>query len=80
MAGEKVGKLALLWRGDRQARSEATTHNNRFSGVFQALATRGIEAEPARIPSPPRPAPTSLPDDACAGPGGVAGGLADAGC
>jgi hypothetical protein len=47
MAREKVGKLALLWRGDRQARSAATPHNNRFSGVFQALATRGIEAEPA---------------------------------
>ena len=47
MTGEKTGKLALLWRGDRQARSEATPHNNRFSGVFQALTTLGIHAEPA---------------------------------
>jgi hypothetical protein len=47
MAGEKMGKLALLWRGDRQARSEAMPHNNRFAGVFQALATLGIHAEPA---------------------------------
>ena len=47
MAGETVGKLALLWRGDRQARSEATAHNNRFAGVFEALAALGIHAEPA---------------------------------
>jgi hypothetical protein len=47
MAGQKVGKLALLWRGDRQAQREATPHNNRFSGVFEALAARDIHAEPA---------------------------------
>ena len=47
MAGEKVGKLALLWRGDRQARSEATAHNNRFAGVFKTLAALGIHTEPA---------------------------------
>src|SRR3954447_19454527 len=47
MTAEKVGRLALLWRGDRQARSEATPHNNRFAGVFEALATLGIDAEPA---------------------------------
>jgi hypothetical protein len=42
-----AGKIALLWRGDRQARSEATPHNNRFSDVFAALAALGIDAEPA---------------------------------
>jgi hypothetical protein len=47
MTAEKVGNVALLWRGDRQARREATLHNNRFSGVFRALATLGIAAEPA---------------------------------
>jgi hypothetical protein len=47
MAGEKVGKLGLLWRGDRQARIGATPHNNRFAGVFEALAALGIHAEPA---------------------------------
>jgi hypothetical protein len=40
-------KLALLWRGDRQARREATADNNRFSGVFKALTALGIHAEPA---------------------------------
>jgi len=29
----KVGKLALLWRGDRRARSEATAHHNRWRGA-----------------------------------------------
>jgi hypothetical protein len=43
----KVGKLALLWRGDRQARGEATARNNRLNQVFEALAALGIRAEPA---------------------------------
>jgi hypothetical protein len=42
-----AGNVALLWRGDRQARSEATPNNNRFSGVFAALAALGVHAEPA---------------------------------
>jgi hypothetical protein len=42
-----MGKLALLWRGDRQARNDATPRNNRFVRVFEALAERGIHAEPA---------------------------------
>jgi hypothetical protein len=42
-----IGKLALLWRGDREARREATAHNNRFTRVFEALAALGIDAEPA---------------------------------
>jgi hypothetical protein len=46
IAGE-TGKLALLWRGDRQARSEATAQNNRLNRVFEALAALGIQAEPA---------------------------------
>jgi len=39
--------LALLWRGDREARREAAPDNNRLSSVFEALAALGIHAEPA---------------------------------
>ncbi|MBN9560523.1 MAG: Cj0069 family protein [Alphaproteobacteria bacterium] len=44
---DDVGKLALLWHGNRQARGEATPCNNRFSSVFEELARLGIHAEPA---------------------------------
>src|SRR3984957_4666828 len=47
MTAEKSSKIALLWRGDRQARGEATAQNNRYIRVFEALAALGIEAEPA---------------------------------
>jgi hypothetical protein len=47
MTESKTGKLALLWRGDGQARREATAHNNRFYRVFEALVALGIDAEPA---------------------------------
>jgi len=47
MTEGKVGRLALLWRGDRQARSEATAQGSRFNRVFEALASLGIQAEPA---------------------------------
>jgi len=36
-----------LWRGDREARRNATPHNNRFSRVFEALTALRIQAEPA---------------------------------
>ena len=42
-----MGRLAVLWRGDREARRDATPHNNRLSRVFEALAAVGIQAEPA---------------------------------
>ena len=44
---ETVGRLALLWRGDREARANATTENNRYNRIFDELAARGIQAEPA---------------------------------
>jgi hypothetical protein len=44
---EKPARLALLWRGDREARREATPDNNRLRRVFEALAALGIHAEPA---------------------------------
>src|ERR1700759_4563329 len=47
MAASTMGKLALLWRGDSQARREATPSNNRFYRVFEELAALGIDAEPA---------------------------------
>jgi hypothetical protein len=41
------GKVAVLWRGDRDARLNATPQTCRLSRVFEALSQRGIEAEPA---------------------------------
>ena len=40
-------KVAILWRGDAQARRAATPQNNRFHRVFEELAALGIRAEPA---------------------------------
>jgi hypothetical protein len=47
MTGSVIGKVAVLWRGNRQARNEATPGNNRFYRVFEALAAAGVHAEPA---------------------------------
>src|SRR5580700_3823259 len=47
MVVSETGNLALLWRGNRLARSEATPQNNRLNRVFEALAELGIETEPA---------------------------------
>ena len=47
MTRTQTGKLAVLWRGDREARCNATPQNNRFKRVFEELATLGISAEPA---------------------------------
>jgi hypothetical protein len=47
MTLHETGKIAVVWRGDRQARTEATPANNRFHRVFEALASVGIDAEPA---------------------------------
>lgn len=43
----RIGRIAVVWRGDREARRNATPQNNRFHRVFEALAAVGIEAEPA---------------------------------
>ena len=40
-------RVAIVWRGDREARRNATPQNNRFHRVFEELAAVGIEAEPA---------------------------------
>jgi hypothetical protein len=41
------GRLALLWRGDREARAKATREGSRLQRIFAALAAHDIDAEPA---------------------------------
>src|SRR3954467_14865721 len=41
------GTIAILWRGDRTTRRQATPHNNRFHRIFEELARLGLRAEPA---------------------------------
>src|SRR5215468_3985447 len=43
----KPYKIAILWRGDREARAAATPHNNRYHRIFVELHALGIDAEPA---------------------------------
>jgi hypothetical protein len=47
MATDRIGRIALLWRGDRDARAKAKPTNNRLSPVFEALAAVNVAAEPA---------------------------------
>ena len=47
MRAAATGKLALLSRGDREARRNATPQNSRFKRVFEELAIIGVSAEPA---------------------------------
>lgn len=46
MTGE-IGKVALLWRGDREARNSLHPRHNRLEPVFAALAALNIYPEPA---------------------------------
>jgi hypothetical protein len=47
MASMEKHRIAILWRGDREARRAATPQNNRFCRVFEELAALGIQVEPA---------------------------------
>jgi hypothetical protein len=47
MADVKPYRIAVVWRGDREARRAATPQNNRFHRVFEELAALGVDAEPA---------------------------------
>jgi hypothetical protein len=47
MANVKHYRIAILWRGDREARRAATPQNNRYHRVFEELAALGIHVEPA---------------------------------
>jgi hypothetical protein len=42
----RLGRIAILWRGDETARSSATPETSRFKAVFAALADLGVDAEP----------------------------------
>ena len=42
-----IGRVAVLWRGDREARNTATPQTSRLHRLFEALALRNIHAEPA---------------------------------
>ena len=39
-------KVAIVWRGDAQARRDATPETSRQKAVFEALARQGVAAEP----------------------------------
>jgi hypothetical protein len=47
MAISSSFKVAVVWRGDLQARAEARGDESRLKAVFEALARRGVKAEPA---------------------------------
>jgi hypothetical protein len=46
MTNDVVGRIGILWRGDRDARNNATAENNRLRPLFEALATLKVAAEP----------------------------------
>src|SRR5579859_139142 len=43
----RLARVAVVWRGDREARHTATPENNRYHRVFEELAAIGIHAQPA---------------------------------
>jgi hypothetical protein len=47
MHGRNPYKIAILWRGDAEARRAATPENNPFFRIFEELAAVGTNAEPA---------------------------------
>ena len=42
----RLGRIAILWRGDEAARRTAAPDTSRFKALFAALADIGIDAEP----------------------------------
>jgi hypothetical protein len=42
----RLGRIAILWRGDEAARRSARPKTSRFKAVFAALADVGVDAEP----------------------------------
>ena len=40
-------RVAVVWRGDREARDTATAENSRLRALFAALAEAGLAPEPA---------------------------------
>ena len=47
MPGPYRFDVAILWRGDRDARRAATPQNNRFHRVFKELEAARVRAAPA---------------------------------
>jgi hypothetical protein len=47
MGQTETARVALLWRGDHEARKSATPADNRFYRIFEELTAIGIEAQPA---------------------------------
>jgi hypothetical protein len=43
----RLGRVAILWRGDEAARRGAAPETSRLKAVFAALADAGVDAEPA---------------------------------
>jgi hypothetical protein len=41
------GRVALMWRGDRETRATANVQTSRLAPIFAALAAEGVAAEPA---------------------------------
>ena len=42
----RLGRIAILWRGDEAARRSAAPGTSRFKAVFASLAHVGVDAEP----------------------------------
>jgi hypothetical protein len=42
----RLGRIAILWRGDEVARRSVSPETSRFKAVFAALADVGVDAEP----------------------------------
>src|SRR5690242_16677000 len=42
----RLGRVALLWRGDEAARRDVAPETSRLKAVFAALADAGVDAEP----------------------------------
>src|SRR5436189_3226349 len=41
----RLGRIAILWRGDEAARRSAKPETSRFKAIFAALADVGVDAE-----------------------------------
>ena len=42
----RLGRIAILWRGDDAARRSATPDTSRFRAILAALADVGVDAQP----------------------------------
>ena len=42
----RLGRVAILWRGDEAVRRSASPETSRFKAIFAALADIGVDADP----------------------------------